>query len=319
MTTRRMFLLLMTMAPAALRSGVGHASVRDDQMWDAVLRNVEGFRAGATRLGLTGSWDRPAAPIVVDIRPPAGEDVVGAMEREIGEPIPPILLQFYRDVSAGLEIEWLLPGRRVVMPEGWSSVIYDLVPPAPFREQTSQPPNPVEPTINAGHIRFFLDEIPMLLRNMEMWKQNFRDMEATVGDDPGARLHYQRYRQWWDRAFPLGLDLGGNHIGMDRKDEAGRLLWLDHTGGDAPGWFIDHTLPEFLLIQSHLGWTGFRGIEFNFFRDEAAEPGERERVYIEEHAADGEFAPLPPSTYLIDDRSEAARQWRRWLALPEPG
>jgi hypothetical protein len=60
---------------------------------------------------------------------------------------------------------------------------------------------------------------------------------------------------------------------MDRKDEAGCLLWLDHTGGDAPGWFIDHTLPEFLLIQSHLGWTGFRGIEFNI---SATKPQNRE-------------------------------------------
>ncbi|WAJ26900.1 hypothetical protein [Antarcticirhabdus aurantiaca] len=308
----------MTTLPVVMRNGDGRAATRGDETWDTVLRNVEGFRAGAARLGLTGSWDRPAVPITVDIRPPAGEEAVGAVEREIGEPIPPALRRFYRDVSAGLEIEWLLPGRRVVMPEGWSSVVYDLVPPAPFRKPVGEPPNPVEPTINAGHIRFFLDETPMLLRDMEVWKQNFRDVETMEADDPGVRLHYQRHRQWWDRAFPLGMDLGGNHIGVDRADEAGRLLWLNHTGSDAPGWFIDHTLPEFLLIQSHLGWTGFRGIEFDFFRDEAAEPGERERRYLEAHAADGEWALLPPTTYVLNDRSEAARQWRRWLGLPEP-
>lgn len=107
-------------------------------------------------------------------------------------------------------------------------------------------------------------------------------------------------------------------IGLDRQDDAGCLLWLDHTGSDASGWFIDHTLPEFLLIQSHLGWTGFGGIEFNFFRDEAAEPGERERRYLEKHAADGGSAPIPPRTYVIDDGREVARQSRRWLGLPEP-
>ncbi len=67
-------------------------------MWGEVLRNVEFLRKGAARLGFTGSWDRPAR-IIIDIRPPAGEEAVRAVETKIGSPFPAPLRQFYRDVG----------------------------------------------------------------------------------------------------------------------------------------------------------------------------------------------------------------------------
>ncbi len=86
------------------------------------------------------------------------------------------------------------------------------------------------------------------------WIESFRESEAFYPADPAGVLHYRRYAEWWQRGFPIGRDMGGNVIAVDREGEKGRLLWLSHEGADSPGWFLDHTLPEFLLIQSRLGW-----------------------------------------------------------------
>lgn len=291
------------------------AQAEGHMIWNEILTNIEAFRAGARKRGLSGSWDRQGVPIKIDIRPPAGEAAVAAMEAEIGQPIPPRLRQFYRDVSAGIEIEWLIPGKRVTLPSGASDVRYDILPPPPFQYANGEQ---MEPTINAGHIRLFLADTADNLRTMAMWIDGFRESEQLYPDEPASILHYQRYAQWWERGFPLGQDMGGNVIAVDRQDERERLLWLSHEGADEPGWFLEHDLMEFLLIQSRLGWTGFRGLEFFFFHDKNASAGDREQAYLRRYSSDGEDAPLPPSSYRLDDHSEQAKIWREWLSLPDP-
>lgn len=313
-SNRRDFLKILACGLTAAACRHGPAQADDNVMWKEILSNIEAFRSGARKRGLSGSWDRQGVPIKIDIRPPAGEAAVAAVEAEIGQPIPPRLRQFYRDVSAGMEIEWLVPGKRVTLSSGASDVRYDILPPPPFQSATMKDGQP-EPVINAGHIRFFLDDIADNLQTMAMWTDSFRKAEALYHDEPLSTLHYKRYAQWWDRGFPLGEDMGGNMVAIDRQDSQERLLWLCHDGADEPGWFIEHDLMEFLRIQSRLGWTGFRGLEFFFFRDRNAKAGDREQDYLHRHAGDGADAPLPPWSYRLDDDSEEAKIWREWLNL----
>jgi hypothetical protein len=59
-------------------------------------------------------------------------------------------------------------------------------------------------------------------------------------------------------------------------------------------------------------------IEFNTVSNPAAKEGDRERRYREERPEDVAVGFYTPSSYRIDDRSEAARIWRDWLGLPHP-
>ncbi len=282
--------------------------------WETVLANIETFRRNATRLGLSGSWDKPNVPFVINVLPPAGEEAVRTVEREIGSSIPAALRTFYRDMCAGLEVEWLIPGHREVNAMGISKVTYDLLPPEPFRTISD---GVSEPELNAGHTRLFLEDVPKLLNYMPQWIANFENMKSLAPDDGAMAVHAERYVAFWKRGFPIGLDLGGNVIAVDRQDEAGRLMWLSHDGAENPGLFIEHTVLEFLAIQSRLGWIGFRGIKFGYFQSEDAGPGKRESHYVKELSQYGDDAPLPATSYVLDDRSEKALIWRKWLGLAD--
>lgn len=94
-------------------------------------------------------------------------------------------------------------------------------------------------------------------------------------------------------------------------------MWLSHTGAGEPGWFLEHDLPSFMLIQSRLGFPGFGEIQFGTFSDTDVEAGDREMLYIGEHPDDEKAGLWPPSTYRIDDESDEAKIWRDWLGLKQ--
>lgn len=78
--------------------------------WQAAVAGVEALRRAAPLRGLTGSWDRPGVPIRATLLPPAGETRVARVEAAAGRAMPPGLRRFFRETSAGVDIQWLLPG-----------------------------------------------------------------------------------------------------------------------------------------------------------------------------------------------------------------
>lgn len=280
--------------------------------------NVEAFRLAAIRRKLTGSWDDPQ-PIRLVVQPPASEAEILAVESRIGEALPKALRHFYATFSAGVDIRWFMPGRFKTTPDHLTILEFDsaALPPPPLQKVEKVWDGrglAIEPTIRAGHMSFSLAETAIQLADCRTSAASFRKAAA---DDPEATLHYTRYAEWWERGFPLGLDGGGNVIAIDRQDDAGRMMWLAHDGADEPGFFIEHDLPGFMLVQSRLGFPGFGAFDYRTFYDHDVQPGDRQRRYLAERPGDEEAGLAPPSTYRIDDESDEAKIWRDWLGLKQ--
>lgn len=337
-------------------SGGGERARGDKQLSIAAFhRNVDAFRQAAIRFGFLDPDSQEFwKPARVVVEPPACEADIAAIEAEIGESLPPSLREFYGTVSAGIDISWILPFTELETNDGWG-IQFDVLPPPPFQRK-DEISGRLEPVINRGTTRFSLRRTASDIADMQPWIENFRYAELLARDPDRAKLHpsysqtvemmasirdmnaddptwgatlramenpqpnpdYARSRQqliaFWQRGFPLGNDGAGNIVAIDRQDSAGRLLLLDHEG--APGLFIDHTLLDFMLVQSRLGFVGFSEILNGSFVERPR--GEREQNHRAEHREDVTGNQEPPTTIRIDDLSEDARIWRDWLGLPSP-
>lgn len=317
-------------------------------------RNVEAFRLAASRFGFLYPesqefWE----PARIVVEPPASEAEIVAVEAEIGEGLPLPLRRFYGTVSAGIDIAWIFPftptddgwavaewGILPPAPFRQKDTLSGKFEPVISRgvtrfslRQTASELASAEPWLENFRYSELLARDPEQaklhpthLQHVEMvasmrdlnpgvptWDEILGAMENPKPNPDEARSHRQLI-EFWQRGFPLGNDGAGNIVAIDRQDEAGRLLLLDHEG--APGLFIDHGLLDFMLVQSRLGFVGFSEILSDSFVERPE--GERERRYREEHPEDVAANRALPTTIRMSDRGEDARIWRDWLGLPSP-
>ncbi|WP_338664288.1 hypothetical protein VQH23_03805 [Pararoseomonas sp. SCSIO 73927] len=277
----------------------------------------EGLRGGllalhraASHRGLTGSWDRPGVPIRADLLPPAGEAHVAAAEARMGRPMPPGLRHFFREVTAGLDVAWMLPGRRRVTAMGLARVEYAAVPPPPF----GRPGPPPDPVINAGGLRIALDDAEALGGEWRQWRDARRESERGAAD-PAERAHHRYHAEVWERGYPIARTMGGDIVAVDTADTAERLMVLRHDGDDAPALLLGQDLRVHLAQQARLLFPGFETYRMELFADDgqgrdavaAFAPGVD--ALVRDH---GLFLPQP---CVLDADGANALAWRAWMGV----
>lgn len=300
---RRTFL-----ASALLALPVGASAQTQGQMTRKMLEDgIDALRRTATRHHLTGSWDEPGVPIRTELLPPAGEERVAAAEARMGRSMPPGLRRFFRDTTAGIDIQWLLPGQRRTTASGSSTVEYTAVPPSPFGTQGP----PLDALVNAGSMRVMLDDGEELRGEWEWWREARKQGEQEEAD-PAIKAHEHYHAAVWQRGFPIARTMGGDIIAVDTSDPKERLIVLRHDGDDAPALLLGHDLPTHLAHQARLSFVGFETFRMELFADE------KQGV-----AAVADFAPTVadlitehdlflPRACVIDAGSQNALAWRRW-------
>lgn len=235
---------------------------------------IAGMQRAAARLGLTGSWDQVGIPVRATLLPPASEARIAAIEAEVGRPMPPELRRFFREVTAGLDVVWMLPGKRSTTQSGSSTVNFSLFPPAPF----SDPGPPVDPTFNGGALRIMLDDLPGFSAEAQMWLAASRELEESETDSY-LRAHGHYHATVWERGHPIARTMGGDIIAVDTASAEEKLIILRHDGDDAPALLLGQDLPTHLMQQALLLFPGFETFRMEFFADE-----ERGRAAIADFA-----------------------------------
>jgi hypothetical protein len=275
---------------------------------DVLAEGIRTLREAAARRGLTGSWDRPGVPVRAELLPPAEEARIVAAEQQMGRAMPPGLRRFFRETTAGIDIDWKLPGRRTTMPSGSVQVVYTLVPPPPF----GTPGPPPEPVINAGGLRVVLDDLPALKGEWRQWLDMLRENERYASDDV-MRAHSRYHAAVWERGYPIARTMGGDIVAVDTADERERLMVLRHDGDDAPVLLLGQDLPTHLAQQARLLFVGFETYRMELFAN--AEQGK---------AAIAAFAPTVeglvrehdlflPMACVLDADGPNASAWRGWV------
>lgn len=275
---------------------------------DVLRAGIAALNRAASHRNLTGSWERPGVPVRAILRSPAGEESVAAAEAKIGRTLPAGLRAFFRDVTAGLDVNWVLPGRTYVAPSGIVLVRYAVIPPPPF----ATPGPPPSPVINAGGLRVVLGDLPAMVGEWRMWRDMRRasEQEAT---DPAERAHHRYHAKIWDRGYPFARTMGGDIVAVDTHDPAERLLLLRHDGDDAPAYLLGQDLATHLSHQARLAFPGFEIDRLELFADEARGQAAADAFASSISEAGRDDSLVPPWTCVVDAEGANAGAWRKWL------
>lgn len=284
-------------------------SARAQTVREKLEKGIAAMYGAAARLGLTGSWEQAGVPVRATILPPADEARIAAVEAEIGRPMPPGLRRFFREVTAGLDIVWMLPGKRGAT-DGSYAIEFSLMPPAPF----SDPGPPADPTFNGGALRIMLDDLAGLSKEAQMWLAASRELEKSETDSY-LRAHGLYHATVWERGYPIARTMGGDIIAVDTVSSEERLIVLRHDGDDAPALLLGQDLPTHLMHQALLLFPGFETFRMELFADE-----EKGKAAIADFAPSVETLVREHDLYLplacvIDADSPNGKAWRKWVGL----
>jgi len=298
----------------------GHAFASNDsitQKWAEVKANAKIFAAAAERLGFTSSWSTPR-PVRIDLRPPATETQIKSVEALMGTPLPDTLRRFFLEVSEGVDVLWLIPGEIETLPGSVVSVRYGTLPPPPWQRRdpvSDGIANRTVPVVNGGVLNFSLEMLPGLRLRARQWKQQFR-AKAETAEDPAQAAHFLRYADFWDRGIPLSSEGSGGILAVDRLDPEGRLMFLFHDSPDAPGWFLDQSLIDFMVTQSRLGFPGIGKKDLLAFGRERVEGSPMAEAYAAQYEIEAtRFDLTMPKGLSLETNSNDAEIWRAWLGL----
>jgi len=139
--------------------------------------------------------------LTCEIAPCASESDVLAVESEIGRPLPDILRDFFLNCSAKINFDWLLDQRR-------------------FGRELP----PVFQKVTFGAFTFDLSMAETAWINWTGWQLCIEHPENYVGD---------AYRYRFDQLYPVISTVNGDVIAVVTSgDDHGRIVYLDHEGGE---------------------------------------------------------------------------------------
>lgn len=260
-----------------------------------------------------GSWDDPTSRPTVRIAPSATPAQIKALNETIGGPMPESLREVLQEVSARIEIAWVLRGRYVKADWGGQTVETEVTPPDALLEWnrglnadgTAPEGAKRTPRFISGAIRFDLNSIAAAIAGVDGWQSVYADAE---GLDADTRAHFALIRDFMGAGLPVMTAPNGDWMAIDQRDATECLLHVSHEGEDA-GIEIDLTLPQFLAHQAWLGpvWCDFPQVYQFSDKVEDVIPGDH-------RVTEAHFSAL----------SEQGRIWRDWfwqgsgLADPDP-
>ncbi|QDC08533.1 hypothetical protein FHY55_04435 [Oceanicola sp. D3] len=248
-----------------------------------------------------GSWDNAATRPRVTIDPPATAAQLAALEAELGEPLPPGLREVLGEVSAGIEMIWVLRGHHV--PTSYGQRVETTVTPPDRFMSWSHTPNAdgtypegarYRPDIISGGFRFSLDGVRQAHQGRAGWLEAYAD-DPTM--DAETRSHYAVIRGVMAAGFPVMTAPNGDWLAIDQRTDDGAMLHVNHEGEEA-GIEIDLDFPRYLAHLAWLGpvWPDFSEMFTFSARNEEVVPGDY-RVQSAEFGG----------------ASEAGAAWRAWF------
>jgi hypothetical protein len=251
---------------------------------------------------IQGNWDNPRSRPTVRIAPPASAAELAALEARIGHKLPASLREVLGEVSASIEITWVLRGHNVPAPWGGEMIEVTAEVPDRFMEWDRAPmPDGTYsegakryPRFMSGGLRFSLAGVEAAVAGLPGWASIYDP--ASAGDTETS-AHFEVIANFMMAGFPVLTAPNGDWLAIDQRDGAECLLHVSHEGEEA-GIEIDLALPNFLAHLAALGplWPDFGEIFAFSHAVEEVVPGDY-RIRTGSFDADG----------------EAGTAWRSWF------
>jgi hypothetical protein len=239
-----------------------------------------------------GNWEDPSSRPVVRIGPPAGAAKIAALEARLGRGLPPDLREVLSEVSAEIEIAWVLRGHYVPASWGGQTVEVTVEVPeaflewdrAPMPDGSYSPDARRNPRYLGGGLRFSMDGIEAAVAGLSGWTSLYDPARA---DDPDMAEHLEVITDFMTAGFPVMTAPNGDWLAIDQRDGSGCVMHVSHEGEEA-GIEISLSLPNFLAHLAALGpvWPDYS--EIFAFSDSVEEvvPGDY-RITAASFRADG--------------------------------
>lgn len=181
--------------------------------WDTLRRRLEQTVEACER--------RRAKHTHLHIQPPAPEEEVVEVERQIGGRLPVTLREVLLGHSRGVQMYW-------------------------FLDEAARPPRP---ELTSGLCEWSLDTLEPLDRNRRKW------IEACF-PDPGHSAGAA-----WRRAVCFAAVGDGDMLALDRQAAGEPVVFLSHDAGSHDGstihgWQLGDTFIDYLDRHSRLGFVG---------------------------------------------------------------
>ncbi len=279
-----------------------------------LLNVAAALRTPAMAARVMGRWGQPGSTPTAHIGAPATIAQLRHLRDTIGAPLPDGLQEVLQEVSADIDLQWVMRGHYRTASWGGQEVVTDVTPPDPFMMWSHAPaadgsrsPNAVKkPLFISGGLRFGLSEIEQAVLGQPGWQSVYAD---NPQDDAETRAHFDIIRDFMGAGLPVMTAGNGDWLAIDQRDESGCMLHVSHEGEEA-GMEIDLTLPNFIAHQSWLGPITPDFSEIFAFSDSITQvvPGDH-RV----------------QDVSFDAQSRSGRIWRNWfwadsdLVPPDPG